>query len=439
MYSNICLGIYIFAWCFLLKKQMKFASGGYLNVSSYVIVLYVLWGVMSYFLYNSPWFNINCTNTSISILPLAYLFFMVLLFIWPVIRYDRDEVKAIQIPSNWILYVFLLLYGIATALSLPSRLSEFQDGMAVLFSSDMGGANLYDERAMEMGGEGPKDNSLSGLWGMFCVFRTAFSDVGILIFFFYLSLPNKSRWIVIYFGLVFFLDLFLCFAVGGRTPFVTNLLTYGLSFFLFRNYWTPKIRYWANRVSLIVLALSAIPFSILSSSRFGGNLHQGGTLGGIVVYAGQSVLNFDKYAFYVSDVRNGDRTVNLLKSWMGYDVPSGVLDARMKYWYMDLGDESFSTFVGDFVLDFGLLVTMLIFGCLSFALMRITKVSSSTMNFHQMVALFFVLCVSTQGSMYLFNYSFESNWKIIGFVLAYMVFLFDYGLMRRPRIIHKRL
>jgi len=87
-------------------------------------------------------------------------------------------------------------------------------------------------------------------------------------------------------------------------------------------------------------------------------------------------------------------------------------------------DESvFYTFVGDFTLDYGAIVTAFIFLLFSFLFVRKTKVIGNTIQIHQLFLLFFILCVCVQGQVGLFTFAdVGGNLKIIAFILVYFWF-----------------
>lgn len=146
----------------------------------------------------------------------------------------------------------------------------------------------------------------------------------------------------------------------------------------------------------------------------------------VINYLGQCNLNFNENALNAGGIRNGDRTASKFKYYLGYDnVPVSSIPLRIKHVKLKMNDEIFSTFVGDFVLDYGPIVTLIIFCFFSFLFCRLTKIRNGKIFFHQIFMLYFATLICTHGSFYLFYYSFNANHIIIAFLIMYFIFKFD--------------
>jgi oligosaccharide repeat unit polymerase len=186
------------------------------------------------------------------------------------------------------------------------------------------------------------------------------------------------------------------------------------------------------RMSLIILAISiAIPFLMLSISRFGER--DGGLLGGLVYYIGEAPYYFNQFALDSGELRHGDRTCNIFKQLIGMPAPEGIFGVRSAYPTIKMDDSIFSTFVGDFVLDFGGVTTALLFIIFSIVFSRLTRTNApNTIPFHRLILVYFAMSVCMQGGMYLFNYSFEGNLQILAILFFYVIFALAY-LYQRSR------
>lgn len=180
------------------------------------------------------------------------------------------------------------------------------------------------------------------------------------------------------------------------------------------------------RISLIILAISiAVPFLMLSISRFGER--DGGLLGGLVYYIGEAPYYFNQFALDSDAIRHGDRTCNVFKQLLGMPVPEGIFGVRTAYPDVAMDDSIFSTFVGDFVLDFGGTTTAIVFILFSIIFTQLTRTNApNTIPFHRLVLAYFAMSVCMQGGMYLFNYAFEGNLQIIAILLFYAIFALTY-------------
>ena len=179
-----------------------------------------------------------------------------------------------------------------------------------------------------------------------------------------------------------------------------------------------------NRVGGICLGIVIFLMTVLTLSRFGNRYE--GPLTYVVNYVGQGNLHFDTKALDAGGIRYGDRTANTFKRLLMFDdVPNSIMDVRSKYSHLKMDDSIFYTFVGDFVLDYGPILTIILFTVFSMITSKITKIKKNRLYFHQLIILFMVMCICTQGSFYLFNYSFTGNLCIIAFALTYVIFWYD--------------
>lgn len=186
-----------------------------------------------------------------------------------------------------------------------------------------------------------------------------------------------------------------------------------------------RLQKWVRGVLVGLAICIAIPFIALSISRFGER--EGGLSGGLIYYIGEAPYYFNDYAFDADGGRHGDRTCNVFKKLVGISSPNGIFDVRDAHPTLDIDDSLFTSFVGDFVIDFGLLITALLFIIFSILFTRLTPTNApNTLPFHRLILIYFAMSVCMQGGMYLFSYSFEGNLQILAILFFYGVFLLDY-------------
>ena len=161
----------------------------------------------------------------------------------------------------------------------------------------------------------------------------------------------------------------------------------------------------------------------LTISRFGERTE--GTGGAILRYIAQAPLNFNNYALDNGGIRNGDRTINLFKQLAGMDPPKSISEVRFKYANHKMDDGIFSTYVGDFVLDYGPWGALAIFVIVTSIFYSKVKIKNKTISFHSLLVVFFIACIAMHGGMYLFFYSFMYNLNILAFIFTYLLFYID--------------
>jgi oligosaccharide repeat unit polymerase len=419
IWSNVLLVCYIVVWIFVLFKH-KARAYGY-GSGMFIITTYVVYAVMSLLLFNNKYFGNNYAQ--LTLFPLIYLFIMLMIALRPVMRYEEKNITYIQKPSNTLIMAFIIVYGICALVSLPSSLSKIRESFASLIYSQGAGIDLsLNPRA----NYALTDNSVSGSSGLFNIFHNFFRDIGIFVLFYYLSLKERKKWISIYLLIVLIVDMFLSIANGGRTTFTMMLLAVGVAYFLFRDFWNDKYRKAMKWIAILLLVVLIVPVIIFTISRLTGARVSYSTLDSLTNYIGQANLNFDNHALDSNGIRYGDRTINEFKRLLGFNVPIDVNATRVAYSNMTMNDSVFSTFVGDFVLDFGAVGAAIIFVIVNGLILYFTRCRQDKIEFHKLFLIFISACVCAQGGMYLFYYSYQRNWMIIAAILMYIVFFFDY-------------
>lgn len=416
MESLLYIIIYILLWAVTLflywKKRKSF------NVGTFIIATYLLYAILSYFLYDNYYKNDGFGE--LELFPFLYLYTMLLVCLLPVLRYDEN--LDISQPSLSLLSSFTYIYLIASAIVIPVVISNIYDGLFLILLTDTGGDDLYYFSHLDN-----KEENHFFLYHIVKIIFNVFSDFVVLVFFYYLTLPKVPKKILA--GL--FISIFICMlqsiAEGGRTGITMKLFVIVASFFLFKKHLSNRIKKSVYIVGAIFISFVALLLITINESRFstlddddGGNYQ-------LLNYVGMAPLQFNKYGLDAGGIRYGDRTCSVFKKMITFeDVPMNYDDCRQKHIKMKLDDSKFSTFIGDFALDFGPVGAVLFLGFFSFLFVRITSTRDGTIKFHQLILLFLVMSICVQGGMYLFYYSYKGNYTLIGYFIMYLLFRLDY-------------
>lgn len=429
---NFNLLVYVLLWAILFVTHRRRVRDW--TACNIIVLLCFSLSIVSLLLYNSPYFRND--YGVLSLFPFIYLFFMFWLTLLPSIKYDNAKVQYIQMPSSIFVKLFMFGFAISSICMLPKMFSTLQSGLVLLFLDESAGRELY---LLKRETHVASDNSVSGLYGLITIFYGFFKDIAIFFFYYYLCLKEKSKLYIALYLVVLIAGVLISIAQGGRTPFIMNLYVLIIGFFIFYPYWNQPLKKIAKKASVVILILLSVPFIVLTISRFSYRTASGGTLGGILSYAGQAPLNFNLYAMDAGGIRYGDRTCNSFKRMLGFDVPNGISEVRDKYAHMKLNDGLFSTFVGDFVLDFGPFIALMLFILFSIVFIRLSRPNGNTILFHHLLLVFFTLIIVAQGAMYLFYYSFLNNYVIVAFFLVYIALQYDYKNQKHINYIHRNM
>ena len=173
-----------------------------------------------------------------------------------------------------------------------------------------------------------------------------------------------------------------------------------------------------------------LPVGAITISRFGDRA--GGTVTSFLNwYVGQGSLYFNNYGLDANGIRYGERTLNLFLRVVKPGTSTNYVERREKFHNMDIDDHLFTTFVGDFTLDFGPIIAFFIFICLYTWIFIKTKTESENIKLHQLLLLYITMCISMQGGMYLFNYADTANLKLITYGLLYSYLRYHEELLKR--------
>lgn len=411
--SNLYLLLYILAWGYALlltyKKKKKW------GVASVIIASYVVYAVLSFMLFNNKYAAGEYKD--LTLFPFVYLFLMLLIFLQPVIRYNEEI--AIDRPSIRLINAYVYLYIFVSIGVLPYTLSHIQDGLFLILNSDTAGAELYN-----LSREGVASHSM--FEGLISAAYNILSDIGVFLFFYYLTVEKRNSKVVIALAFCPFISILYSISSGLRTEATMKILIIITTFFMFRYHLSERIK---NRTKILIGSLGTIVLFLmitLSITRF--NNFSGGASYQALRYIGSANLNFNNYCLDAGGIRYGDRTVNTFKHMLGFEnVPRDLNETRAKYQNMKIDDSSFYTFVGDFTLDFGPVIAVFIFVIFTMLMLKVTTVPRARpIKFHQLLMVFFVTTICVQGGMYMFYYSYKQNYVIIAYVISYYIFRSDY-------------
>jgi len=409
------LVLFIVLWgvTFVLNQRKK----KYFGASSTILMLYLLISIFSFISYS--FYTTN--KPTLHIIPFLYLYTCIMIACTPILKYNEAHVEKVGHPNFFFLNVFTFIYLICAFIQIPGIIKNLYTGIILILTQVDAGIELYQETH-----ESVRNVSQGGISNLFSIIFNTFSDAIIIILFYSIVYQPSKKLINTL--------LFICVAIqilnsishGARTETTLKMLSFIMAWVTMRKFMSHK----QNKLFLlyggIVLGLVFALIAAVSFSRFGER--NGGIQIGTVGYLGQGNINFNAYVFNEHEIRHGDRTANTFKYMLGFDVPNGIRATREKYSYMGIDDSVFYTFVGDFVLDYGVIATPFIFICFSLIFCSITKIKNGIIEFHQLIALYFCICIVTHGSFYLFSYSFLDNLKIIAFSLLYIFFYFEYSL-----------
>ena len=257
----------------------------------------------------------------------------------------------------------------------------------------------------------------------------ACSDITVFLFFYLLTLKEKSRLLLVALFFSSLIGLVMPVMRGERSGVILGILTLIGGYMTFRHYLSNKINRFVQVAGVTLLIVITLPVAAITMSRFGDRSE--GVFGFLNWYIGQGSLYFNNYGLEPGGTRHGERTINLFLRMFDSSVPKNYIERRDKYHNLDIDDNVFSTFVGDFTIDFGPVVAFVIFVVFFVLVARSVRPRDGTVKLYQLLLLYFTICVSMQGGMYLFSFSDTANLRMIMFALLYVYLRYHEALLEK--------
>ena len=421
-FSKIILFLYFIVWCLTLIRYQK--KKKIFDVGSLMISTFLLFAFSSFMVYgNVAWGE---EFKEVRIFPFIYLYGMLILSMYPVLRINENKINVIQKPTSLILSGFIYLYIAASLISIPELISKVGDLKMLVIDSAFG-LDSYNESITLS-----QDSGKGGVSNLPAIISGAFSNVGVLFFFYYLTLDNRKKIVSIALGVCTLSVILASLLRGERGGVYYQSMTIIATYLLLRKFIPHSIN---TNIKKIGVLLGVIIFGLIASltlSRFGSGSNSD-PIGSIYYYIGSQNINFNNYGLDNNGIRYGDRTFPFFKMLLGCDdVPHNFWERREKYPHLHVNDETFISYVGDFTLDFGPIVAFVIFLLFFVFSYNRTIIRNGKMKFYQLILIHFIICVCVQGGLSLYSFSdIGGNLKLIVTYALYVIFKLDYARQQR--------
>lgn len=356
---------------------------------------------------------------------------MIILSMSPVLRYNQKNIKRFDKIGLYTVDSVCCIFAIAALIQIPVNFAHIQEGLGTILSSTSGGLDVYTE-VMAESQRSLGDGAITNLPS---IIVNIFTEIVIIFVFYNLAVGRKKKFSAIILILICILP-FSHLANSQRGPAFAVIATLIISYFSLNSFYGDRIKRAMRIFAVVMVILVTIPILAISHSRF--DRSEGGMESSLVDYLGQENINFDVYAFDNNGLRYGDRTFPMIKRMLGFDnVPNNFWERRFKYKNLKINDEIFIGYVGDFCLDFGPLITVLIFVIATILFSKMTKIRNNTVKIEQLLVLQFLMVLGIQGGMKLYPYADSAGLKLFAFILIYICiklernYIIDYTLHKR--------
>lgn len=378
--DNIILVMYSVAWLLLLRKVGR--NGRY-TLAYCMIALYFILSIIAIYTFNSTYAWLYY-DSKITFFPLLYLFTMIFLAILPLIALREKHVRVIKIPSNNQLKILNWIFIISALYGIILKLPDIKSGFLVMLSDSDTITDLY-----EVSTELRKD-SVNGSPGFKILGILTSQAVTFVPFLFFVNLLNTKKEKVT--SMLLIISLLQAplsgIAHASRLELIANIMMLFLLFTFFRPYLSTSIKKKIYKISLIFIGTIVSLFIVITVARVN-TAGQTSTIFNLARYLGGSELVFDQFCLDANGTREGNFVAPLILKCMGQETLSEN-EIRDKYREMKVNNSRFSTFVGDFVLDFGPYSTVLIFIIFSWVFTRYLA-NKGILSFGQIIIVYLVI------------------------------------------------
>ena len=235
-------------------------------------------------------------------------------------------------------------------------------------------ADIYGETTKDVVGE-----SMSSIGAKALAFVKMLSYVWPLLVFYCLTSDDKHfKWMALI-PLAGVAAIWLAAYAAGRRVTIIRMMVYFLMIYLFAyKSINLELRKLMNRIFLIGGVTLLVLLALITISRFNSYDFDFDVFTFVAWYAGEGEINFALYAWDLTRTSDGDTCFALVKEFMGLDT---YTDLDVRRWVYNrklmIPTHIFYTHIGDWYIDFGRYITLLLCGMFSagawLLLWRITK------------------------------------------------------------------
>lgn len=424
-YDNILCALYLVAWiATLIWYQCR---RNVIDAGTVIISLQVVYGAFSIISINDPLFSE--AYDELRLFPFIYLFTMMMIALSPVIYNHLHPSDSIAEPKTRTLGILAIVLCITALLQIPDMISDSGAGIVKIFTDNDAGKEAYTEQVDNVSDSG------SAIRNLPAVIFNMLSDFAPFLLFYYMTVKRKRWALLAALAVAVVMGLLLPISRGQRGGVITAMLALLGAYFLYRRYLSRKINL-LIQTSIIAMALIiSIPVTFITVSRF--EKESAGIGGFVSWYVGQGNLYFNNHALDPGGIRYGDRTMNLVKRVIDPSTPKNFAERRDKYRNLELDDYFFSTFVGDFAIDFGPVGAFAIFVVFNLLMIRGIRPRNKIHSLQQLLLIYIVICINIKGGMTLFPYSDTNNLQLFTFAMLYVYLNYHDRLLERFPLIKK--
>ncbi|KAF2509239.1 oligosaccharide repeat unit polymerase [Flavobacterium zhairuonense] len=338
---NSCL--YFFAIFFYYKKKCSLDLGFFLLAAFFLSSVGSCW----YYTY----YVASHSYTNLTLLAFIYLFGLTIVCLLPILRQDMSNIRYVRTYQvSEFLTICSFIFAIASVIPFFQLISKISFGSVGLSLGKMYESN-EDNASLLFSGVGKIS---------FSVIRH-FGDVVLVLWGYQLTLQKKNVFLLLGLSISLLTFLLFGFLSGSRGGILFNIVGIFSVFLILKNVLDKKIVRLITRWGLISIIVIAFLFLLISISRFDYAVSESDDaensfLRWISQYIGEGMMRFNHTIWNLNTYMDGAQNFNYFLDLFGF-ISFSNYESLVNYYGMKLQTpvDVFYTFIGDFVIDFGIL------------------------------------------------------------------------------------
>lgn len=397
-----------------------FLNDRHFGVVNLLILTYILMCFAALLL---EYFQVFYAGSTASFEPMAYLSVCFIIIFWGFAGFRDRKLTAIKIERIFLyrtLEDFLLIGGFLSILFfLPFAFTALKGDISLTRNEMVASGSILADFGII--------NSICSLMANLFIIAQVCSFINLI------PINGKRNVYKAYLMLLSSLSFVVyILTYAGRDGVVYWLMSYVFCFLLFRNFLVVSDLKRIMRVSALVIATIMIPFLMISMSRF--SEMDEGTVWWIINYAGQQLQNFNDHYQIEAPLLYGKHTLPIIYDFLnfaGFDISSKLDMDIFHSYFLNEGVVPwvFTTFIGNFIYDFGKIGALLFLGIMSFVTRKLLKKVTRTgvLEFSNLL-IFILLYQSVYWGVFYFRL-YVANY----YILFLLLLCIGFKVLRSPR------
>jgi oligosaccharide repeat unit polymerase len=369
--------LYIGSFIIYQIKVKKFTLG------SFVLLFYAIIASGSIDLFYNTDLIVGYSDRILTIFPFIYLYVVLMMIFFPILKFSNNKNNNFILANRQFIIIVSSLSILFAILFLLLKVRTFSFDLASFAENYIDHTDAQSTKTVGFG----FSNFVGISWGILSEFLL------LLIVYNILYIKKKPLIYGLLFGVI--VNLLYELSIGARIRLFNFILDLPLVYLVFKEHLSKRMR-----KSLIYTFIYIGGLFIFSGYMISAGRSQGKTYSIMLTvedYLCQSFINFNTYGLDAGGTREGEQVAELFVRLSGKDVAANSMIRRDKFWYLNVDNSIFYTFVGDFTIDFGPVFAFFLLLFLSIIFIRLLSQKQKGYHLGHILLLFLVYKICMHG------------------------------------------